>query len=481
MSTHNVLLLMSDQHSPYIMGCYGNDHASTPNLDALAARGTVFDAAYTPSPICVPARASLATGRFAHDTGNWDNAAPFTGTEAASWATRLGENGIPVTTFGKLHYRAPEDPTGFKNQVLPLHVKNGVGDLTQLLRGEQPPTPGLRAMVEQAGPGESDYTRYDRDVAVAAAEWIVQQPSSGQPWCAVVSLVSPHYPLIAPVEYYERFIKEDLPPRPGSDPRQWDHHPAPSEYRSKSCLDEPLDPETVRRATAAYYALVAFMDAQMGRVLKALKDSGQTENTTVIYLSDHGESLGSHGFWFKSTLHETAVRVPMIIADAAVKGRRRCTTPASLVDVFPTMLEQFGVPLSPEDKGIRGTSLRRLAREPEDPERQVFAEYHAVHSSSASFALRRGRWKLHHHVGHPSRLFNLVTDPDELHDLAGKPEFAPVLAQLEEDLSGIVPPHELDVTVKKDQAERMERAGGREAVLATQFAAPYTPVPAARA
>ena len=478
MGTNNVLILMSDQHAAGVMGAYGNAVAETPNLDDLAQRSVVFEAAYTPSPICVPARASFATGRYAHDTANWDNAAPYTGHEAASWATRLEDAGIPVTTFGKLHYRSPEDPTGFRTQRNPLHVKNGVGDLTQLLRGDQPPTPALREVIEDAGPGESSYTRYDRDVAADAAAWLRERGAAVDPWCAVVSLVSPHYPLTAPEEFYRRFAERELPASPGEDEADWDMHPVTAEYRMKCCLDEPLTADTIHRAKAAYYALVSFMDEQMGLVLTALAESGQAENTTVIYLSDHGESLGAHGIWFKSTLHETAVRVPMIYFDprSDQTGTRR--TPASLVDIFPTVLEQFGIPISEADADVRGTSLAALAEGPEDYERPIFSEYHAVHSRAASMSLRRGRWKLHYHVGAPARLFDLESDPDEMHDLAGTAENAAVLERLIAELRELVDPELLDQRVKQNQADRMA-AGGRDFVLANQMATPYTPVPGA--
>jgi choline-sulfatase len=419
----------------------------------------------------------LATGRFAHQTGNWDNAAPYTGTEAASWGTRLEEAGIPVTTFGKLHYRATTDPTGFQRQNLPLHVKDGVGDLTQLLRGEQPPTPGLRTIIEQAGPGESDYTRYDRQVTHEAVKWLQDPHGAEGPWCAVVSLVSPHYPLIAPPEYFDQFTGQSLAAAPAAQPADWDRHPAPAEYRNKSCLDEPFDDETVQRATAAYYALTSFMDAQLGAVLDALRASGQEENTTVIYLSDHGESLGAHGLWFKSTLHETSLRVPLIVARGDHGAGSRCATPVSLIDVFPTVLAELGVPLQPADHDLPGESLTAIAARDTDSHRPIFSEYHAVHSSSAGLALRRGRWKLHHHVGMPSRLFDLGADPDELHDLAEDPLMAPTLARLEQELSTIVDPGPLNQAVIQDQSDRLDRAGGRDAVLAKQFAAPFTPVP----
>ena len=155
------------------MGACGNSVIRTPTLDALAARGTRFASAYTPFPICVPARACLATGRYAHRLGIWDNGAPYTGREAPSWGHRLTAQGHEVTTIGKLHYRSVEDDTGFPNQRLPMHVVDGVGDVFGLLRADSPVRPGsVRKPVLEAGAGDSEYTRYDRAIAAEAERWL---------------------------------------------------------------------------------------------------------------------------------------------------------------------------------------------------------------------------------------------------------------------------------------------------------------------
>lgn len=468
---------MSDQHAPRVAGCYGNTAARTPHLDGLADRGTRFDAAYTPSPICVPARAALATGRYVHHTGNWDNAAPFVGLEAASWGHRLSDAGVRVATFGKLHYRAEEDPSGFDEQHRPLHVKNGIGDVSQLLRGDRPPSHGLRDVIQGAGPGESDYTRYDRDVAREASEWISSAAGGEEPWCAMVSFVSPHYPLVAPPEYFARFEDVEIPAEAGDRPSEWDQHPNSRDYRRRCRTDEPFPDATVRRARAAYYALTEFMDAQLGRVLDALETSGQAEETLVIYTSDHGESLGAHGLWFKSTMHETAVRVPMIVA-APGQRRRVCQTPASLVDLFPTILGWHRVPLAEADRDLPGRDLLGISEEPYDENRAVFSEYHAIHSTNAGYALRQGRWKFHYSLDAPHRLFDIVNDPEELIDLIDESAYADVIARLTERLRSIVDPEALDARVKADQRRRLDELGGRDAVLGGNFfAKPFTPIP----
>jgi arylsulfatase A-like enzyme len=130
-SAKNLLFIMSDEHTRSVLGCYGNRVVHTPNLDQLAAEGTRFTNAYTPSPVCVSARASLATGRWVHDTGAWSSAEPYDGT-IPGWGHRLIDAGHRVASVGKLHYRQTGDPNGFDEELLPLHVVGGVGWADQL-------------------------------------------------------------------------------------------------------------------------------------------------------------------------------------------------------------------------------------------------------------------------------------------------------------------------------------------------------------
>ena len=151
----NLLVLMSDQHNRLMMGCAGHPDVKTPNLDALAARGTRFANAYTNSPICVPSRAAMATGRYPHQFGVWDNAAPYTG-RPASWGHRLTAAGRHVTTIGKLHFRGADDDTGFPDQRIALHCHEGLGDYQGLLRQDMPPRFQHRKYLLEAGPGDSE-------------------------------------------------------------------------------------------------------------------------------------------------------------------------------------------------------------------------------------------------------------------------------------------------------------------------------------
>ncbi len=480
MRPSNVLVIMSDQHSRRIAGCYGDPVVRTPNLDALAAGGARFTAAYCPTPICVPSRASFATGRYGHQIGAWDNAAPYTGAAAASWGHRLTGQGHRVTTIGKLHHRRADDPDGFPDQRLPMHVLDGVGDLYGLLRGEMPVRPQSRQHVLEAGIGEAPYIRYDRASAAEAARWLREaggRRGEEPPWALFVSFATPHFPLLAPEEYCNRYPPETLPLPVAWTPAEWTRHPALERQRRLQALDAPFDEATIRNAIAAYYGLVTFLDEQIGLVLAALDAAGLREETRIIYTSDHGEMLGAHGLWWKSTLYEGAAAVPLILAGPEVPAGRVVNTPASLVDCFPSIVEAAGARPAPEDADLPGGSLWALAREPDRP-RAVFAEYHAIFSPRGVFMLRDERHKYIHYVDYPPQLFDLVDDPDERRDLAGDPRQAAILADCERRLRAIVAPEEVDRRARADQRRRIEAAGGVEAVLAGGVKIPFTPAPA---
>ena len=473
----NVLFILSDQHSRRVTGCYGNPVVRTPNLDALAAQGTRFGSAYCQTPICVPARASLATGRYAHTIDSWDNATPYVGTEAASWGHRLVAKGHKVTTIGKLHYRKVGDPSGFPDQRIPLHVLDGIGDLYGLLREKMPVRPQSRNQVLEARAGEAEYIRYDRGTAQAAIRWLREEgQNANRPWALMVSFATPHFPLVVPEPYFNLYPLDSLPLPVQSRPEEWSRHPVLELQRRLQALDKPFDERTIRNAMAAYYGLVTFLDEQIGIVLQALGDAGFAENTRIIYTSDHGEMLGEHGCWWKSVMYEGAAAVPLIVAGPDIPAGKLVNTPAMLVDIFPSIVQAVGAEFAPEDADLPGVSLFRLAREADKP-RTAFSEYHAIFSPSGVFMLRNARYKYIHYLGYPAQLFDLVADPDETQDLAGDPRHADTLTACERELRSIVDPEAVDRRARADQARRIEAAGGAEVVLAQGVKIPYSPAP----
>jgi choline-sulfatase len=185
----NTVFILSDGHQRDITGRYGNALIKTPHLDALAARGTRFTRAYTPCPVCVPARTALATGRHVFQTRSWDNAHPYHG-EIPSWGHRLMAAGHEVVSIGKLHFRDTRDPNGFSQEVLPLHVLNGIGDLLGLIRKPPAPRGNMQALARDAGPGAWSCTDCDREVAAAACNWLRGKVRIAiAAYCALVSFL----------------------------------------------------------------------------------------------------------------------------------------------------------------------------------------------------------------------------------------------------------------------------------------------------
>jgi choline-sulfatase len=461
MSKQNVLILMSDEHSNKVLGCHGHPTVRTPNLDRLAGHGTRFANAYSNSPICIPARASFATGRYTFETGCWDNALPYKGAPA-SWGHALQQHGVPSYSIGKLHYRNAEDDTGFAEQILPMHVVDGIGDLLGAVRDPLPVRHKSRTLATEIGPGESTYTAYDRDITSAACDWLAQRAQQG-PWVLFVSWVAPHFPLIAPREFYDLYDPLKLPLPKACKPEQWPQHPWLEAFRQCFITDRFFTDETRRIAIASYYGLVSFLDNNIGQVLSSLEQSGVADDTLVVYTSDHGDNLGTRGMWGKSNMYEESAAVPMILAGRNIPQGKVVSTPVSLIDVHPTLMDAYGhAPV----EGTRGQSLLGLANAADDAQRIVFSEYHAAGAATGAFMLRQGRYKFVHYAGMPPQLFDLETDPGELADLAGKPEQAQRLQAFHQQLERICDPAAVDRRAKADQAALIERHGGRDAIVA---------------
>ncbi|WP_206057208.1 sulfatase-like hydrolase/transferase [Nitratireductor sp. XY-223] len=464
MQAPNCLILMSDEHQARAMGCAGHPLVRTPHLDALAARGTRFADAYTPSSICVPARASFATGRYVHQTRMWDNATPYDGS-IPGWGHALQDKGVPVESIGKLHYRSQEDPAGFDVEHIPMMVAGGVGMVWASIRKEDERISASGRMLgDYIGPGDSKYTDYDAAVTRRTVEWLEDRAEAADrhPWCLYVGLVAPHFPLVVPQAFYDLYPLDRLPdaklhPRDGH-PR----HPWVEKQNGLNDSEAKFEDEEERlRAIAAYYGLCTWLDHNVGEILGALDATGQAENTVVVYTSDHGDNVGARGLWGKSNLYLESVAVPMIMAGPGVPAGI-CRTPVSLVDLSATIPALFGAEIDGAG-GIR--PLDAIARERDDPERIVFSEYHAAGAVSGAFMLKKGRWKYHYYVGFSPELFDLETDPEETRDLAADPAFRDIVAMMDAELRRICDPEATDARAFADQAALIERMGGREAAL----------------
>ncbi|MDA0304675.1 MAG: sulfatase-like hydrolase/transferase [Proteobacteria bacterium] len=468
MDPKNLIIFMSDEHTRSVTGCYGHDFIHTPNIDALAAGGTRFDAAYTNCPVCVPARASFATGRYVHDIGAWDNAQAFDGTDT-NWHAVLRDRGHQTVSIGKLHFRSGEDDNGFADEQIAMHIIDGKGDLLGLIRDDDTPVRGASwKMAKLAGAGESMYTRYDRDIAAAAQSWIYEEAPKYQdkPWVLFVSLVAPHFPLTAPSEHFYRYYNRDLAPPKLYDKRNEPIHPYIDDYRAIFTYDSHFkDMDMVKRAQAGYLGLITFMDQQVGLVMAALADAGLTDDTRILYTSDHGDNMGARGAWGKSVMYEEAAAVPLILSGPDIPEGKVIETPASFVDIYPFIMDCVGAAdeeTVPAD--LPGTNLMTLI-DGAEPDRVAFSEYHGMGSKTAAFLIRKGDFKFVYYADYPAQLFNLADDPEELNDLASDPALSNVMASLMDKLMSICDPVAVDKAAREAQAQMIVENGGKPAII----------------
>jgi choline-sulfatase len=466
MKKANLLFVLSDNHARQGLGVASGGRVKTPHLDGLAQRGTRFTAAYTASPICCPARAAIATGRYPHETGYWDNAIVYDG-RVPSWHHHLRAAGHHCAAIGKLHFRSSDDDNGFSEEIVPMHILGGKGGVSMLLRwsGEEPVNVGQWEMyVDKSGVGSTTYQAYDADITRRAVAWLEARAraAADKPWALMVSYVSAHPPFSVPQELLDLYRDTDIALPPGYRPDERSEHPAVRHLR-KTFAYRDLDEPMLRRITIAYYALCAHLDEQIGTVLAALQRLGLADDTRVIYTSDHGEMLGAHGLLGKFNMFEGSAGVPLIAAGPDVPVGCVVSEPVSHIDLYPTILEAFCLPAAGAGHPPHGRSLWPVMRQGSrnDP---VFAEYHAAGSKAGSFMLRNGDDKLIYHVGAPPQLFDLANDPRELNDLAATEEGKAKVIRLERRLRAICDPEAVDRQAKADQRAKAEFWGGNEAI-----------------
>ncbi|MGQ0543852.1 MAG: sulfatase-like hydrolase/transferase [Betaproteobacteria bacterium] len=467
MSPRNLLFILSDQHDHEVLGCAGHGVVKTPNIDRLAREGTRFTNAITPCPLCVPARASLATGRYVHQVRFWDNASPYDGS-VRSWAHRLRALGHRVAAIGKLHYRSDADDNGFSESFRNLHVLDALGDILGLVRKDAPERGGARKYAREIGPRESTYTKYDREIAGLAVDWLRARASAPdrKPWMLFVGFVMPHFPLYAPPEFYRLYPLESVPPPRLNSPAERISHPFLLEMERVLPYDRYFTDQTRKIAIASYFGMVSLLDHHIGQLMQTLAETGLDRTTRVIYTSDHGEMLGNHGMWGKMCFYQESVAVPLIMKGEGVPAARVEDSPVSLLDFYPTFLEAVGAEPDAEERLLPGRSLFATLRDPDpDPGRIQFSEYHAAAAVTGAYMLRSGRWKYVHYVSMAPQLFDLHSDPYESSDLGESPSHAGVRTELEKALRKVVDTERTSEQAFADQAVKIERHGGRDEIL----------------
>lgn len=462
----NLLFIVSDNHNRQVTGCYGHAIVRTPTLDKLAANGTIFPASYAASALCVPSRASLATGKYVHQNRCWDNAIAYDGSQP-SWMRRMRDAGIEVSAIGKLHFRSAQDDNGFSEEIMPMHLDEGKGAIRNLLRGydaELPCTDGARwkLYAERSGIGETHYQDYDRKITARTIEWLAAHARADKPWALYVGYISPHPPFSVPKRLYDLYPEAHMPLPVNCRPGERPEHPALAHMRNLDGWLDMTDERMLKRVAAGYFGLITHLDEQIGAVMRAAESLGLIDNTRVVYTSDHGDLFGAQGIFGKKNLYEGSVGVPLIVSGPDVPAGASCPQLVSHVDLYPTLLESVGVTMHAEDCTLPGVSLFPAMQGAPDRSRPVFAEFHAQGTKAGCFMLRRGDDKLVYHVGMPAQLFDLATDPQERRDLAGTPAGTQRINALEARLRAICDPEAIDRDAKADQRRMAEYWGGPE-------------------
>ena len=430
----NVLLLMTDQHRPDAMGCYGNPLDLTPNLDALGREGAVFDNCYVQNPLCCPSRYSLLTGRYPHAHGvraNWY--APRPG--ETSFGHRLGRAGYRTSMIGKMHLTPWHDNFGFDGRVIaePKFDRDVPDDYQRFLQKHGWDRSRLYDTDDPAYIHDGTATtsklpqelHIDAFVGRGVCEYLRRVDG---PFCCVGSFLSPHNPYDPPAPYDELYRDAELPPRNmtagevGRKPREaYDYINKLLGWPTGS---DGLSDEQVRRMKASYYATCTLVDDWVGRIVEVLKEQSQYENTLIVYTSDHGDLLGDHGLLYKQCFYEQSVRVPLIVHAPKMVRPQRVKDLVEQIDLFSTFCDAAG---ASEGDGRQGRSLMPLLRgELDGPHREA-----AFSENWFGRMARSGDHKLVYYPGKPhGELYDLVADPDEQENLWDDPAAAGVKARL---------------------------------------------------
>ncbi len=429
----NVLLLTSDEHNPRYSSPYGDPYRTgvqTPNMARLARMGTVFENTYCPSPLCAPSRSAFVSGRWVHDIQVYNNcnAIEF---DYPTYGKVLSDQGVYTVHAGKTDFYNRADTLGFSEMILP-------GD--RKLPGDTAishhPVPVRQGEGESRGKGygvaEKNPFAADDRVVDAAVEWLTTKaPNLHQPWTLAVNILKPHFPQMVTQELWDMYPNGGTLPRYGTD-QATAQHPFAVSLRRHFETSEMTEAQ-IRGLRRGYLGCVTEADRQLGKLLDALDRSGQVENTMIAYTSDHGEMLGKFGMWWKCSLYDDSARIPLIVAGPGFRAGARVNTPVSTMDVQAAIFKAVNANRPP---AWAGTPLQSIGAD--DPHHVLFCEYHGHGVPASCFMVRKQNWKFIYYIGAPAQLFNLESDPNELHNLAQTNHAK--AAELEQELRRICSP-----------------------------------------
>lgn len=463
MRKHNTVVICSDEHHFNFLGYRGHKHVQTPNLDVLAAQGTGFTHCYCNSPVCTPSRMSFITGKYAHQIDNWFIHVPLDESEA-TWPSRLSGSEIESTMLGKMDFCGPYQSGGFDRYKIidrrsafspypcaaphPSRLK----DYTRADKLEHIKNAGIRRpLVTNGSDAYHDaigFYDHDRIITQWAKEYLREKQDAGEPWILYLGYVMPHWPFTCPEKYFNMYYPNNLEmPFDCVMPENPNLHPAIREFQ-RSCNFTGVTEDDIRRTIAAYCGMITCMDDMLGEVFATMKELGMYDDTTIIYTSDHGENCGEHGLFYKQCAYDSSAAVPLIVKGPDIAAGHTVDTPVSLVDLYPTLLEMYGLDVE-EDRP--GKSWIPFLKGGNTYEREyVFAEYHGNFFRDSWYMLVKDGYKYIYYVNGCPSLFDLHSDPRELCDLAKDPAYKERLEGFEKLLRSLADPEEVDWRSKKD-------------------------------
>ena len=431
----NVLLIMADDLNDHL-GTFGHAVVPTPNLDRLAARGVRFTRAYTQFPLCSPSRVSMLTGLRPDRTRIYDLQTDFRTIlpDAVTLPQLFRRQGYVAARVGKIyHYGNPgqigtsglDDAASWDAVVNP----RGVDKDEEHLLTNLTPKRGLGAALAYFASPAPDEAHTDGKVAAETVALLERHRD--RPFFIGAGFYRPHCPFIAPTKYFDRIPRDRvvLPASPADgslSPLAWSTVPA----------HWGVDDAGQRAIVHAYYASIAFLDANVGRVLDALDRLDLWKNTIVVFVSDHGYQLGEKGQWMKQTLFERSLRSPLIVAAPGLGGRGSSARVVELLDVYPTIADLAGLTAP---AGLQGRSLRPLLTNPDAAwDRPAISQVRRVAGSSTSmgYSVRTTRWRYTEWDQGASgvELYDETADGDEARNLAADPAHAATIATLRRHL-----------------------------------------------
>jgi choline-sulfatase len=434
----NFVIFMLDQLAPQFMPAYGNRVAQMPALSAVAEASVVFDAAYCNYPLCAPSRYAFMAGRLPTKIGAWDNAAEFMA-EIPTFAHHLSALGYDTTLSGKMHFCGPDQLHGFHRR---LTTDVYPSDFAWVPNWDQP-TAKLdwfhnMNVVRQAGIcTRSAYLDFDDEVVFQAKRHLfdLARKQNDQPFCLVISLISPHDPYLARREHWDRYRHDDIDmPRLGIGDVKMDPH-SQRIIDGIGMRDPAPTSDEVRNARHAYYGSLSYIDERFADLTQALEESGFADNTISIVTADHGDMLGERGLWFKMNWFENSARVPMIVHAPKRFRPRRIAAAVSLVDILPTLLDLASDGKDRHEEVISDGRSLVAHLEGGTGHDQAIGEYTGEGASAPGVMIRRGQYKFIHCPTDPDQLYDLSADPLEVTNLAGVAEHAARVAALRREIS----------------------------------------------